>query len=319
MYLKGFIAILLAITLGGCSEDSKPSSGTMTPLTAEQKNELKGFSQSVNNVGTATTQASQKKHINQKKSSGDITLQTAQIGTEDLFRNQSVINTQPRRREKIDFIEKELDQCQFSNNIEDLADSNNPNVDPEEILKRLEEGIYFNVNGNACPLNLKTNARLVINRQTGSIQGSFGLNFLINDASIVDVARFEKLKISGSMSGQGRQDGSASISLGITGEVAHLDKGLVKMTLDAAQDQAASGNVSATMRMTYSFRDFSAIGDILTVYQADTGTETTIYYVNGEKVTEQEFYIYFLGTDESQANHSKSIDDIEQTDEQKVN
>ncbi|MCB9025564.1 MAG: hypothetical protein H6625_04535 [Bdellovibrionaceae bacterium] len=291
MNLNIYAAIVLTLALGACSSDSGSgnSGEKRIPLTDQQKTNLKEFSQSVNDVGTAASKAN-----NKSKSQTQI----QSLVSVHNIRYQVAIAPRVPRSEKVGYIERSMDQCQFSNNLDDLLEPNQP-ANGDNLLSRFEDGVYFNVNGQDCPMDLKMNGQLSVNRQTGSISGGFSLELIVQDQNLVSISRIKSANFKATVSGQGSQSGS-QMKADLKGQIDHLDKGVVTTHMEA-QVVNSENRSRSTATITYVFADFSAIGDVASVVGAD-GKITNTYAINDESVSEQEFMEYFAGLAENKGS-----------------
>ena len=193
-----------------------------------------------------------------------------------------------------------MDHCHFENNIDDLFAPNEPSEDinPDDLLNRLEQGIYFNINGNQCPISFSVSANLRINRQSGSANGKMDLTLNFLDQQIAQVARVRAAAINGTFSGQGSQNGT-TMAVALNGHVDHLDKGNVKVSLAVNSNDNQNSN-RTTSKIIYSFRNFTAVGDAVTTMNYQTNESSEKYYLNGVEVTANEFSEYFTGLSEGE-------------------
>ncbi|MCB0391023.1 MAG: hypothetical protein KDD58_07025 [Bdellovibrionales bacterium] len=290
-----FLLSILFLQIG-CSSDKKNSAPSYTPLTNEQKLELLEFTQSLSDLSAATSSVGEVPTLI-TKSKLFFNVSTP-LSTFHLQENKtsSEVNRgiSQKRRQKIDKLKGSMDECLLTHNIDDILPKNpDEEINLDDIIAKLEEGIFLEIYGNTCPILMSAEANMTINQTANSANGGAKFKFLFTDAELAEIARIQSANLNANFNILGSQAG-LNLSTTLNGEVSHLDKGLVKIAAAINGTDNSQGG-RATFKITYTFPKFTAVGDIVFNINYQNGTESTTYFINGVAVSENEFNQYFSG------------------------
>lgn len=151
---------------------------------------------------------------------------------------------------------------------------------------------HVNVSGEACPIRMTSNYRVIMVRKGGFVSNRFDIqmSYLVRTPEFARLNDVVGIEMNGSMKGEGSDNGGSG-----GGRIDGAFQSQIHGRLPFSISLSASGNQSgwrSTAVYTLRFPNFACSGKIVEESTRAKGTQT-YYYLNDQQVSEQEFNATF--------------------------